>query len=576
VSVAPEKYRTNDRRVIPWLLLGLVVLFGGVYVAGYLATSDRVPRGTTVSGVAIGGLKPASAEVKLAAEIDQQRKSPIVVTALDGRGRIVPARAGLDVDVRASVQQAGGGRSWHPGRIWASLTGGDDFAAVTAVDRSALREAVDAFADEVDQPAHEGTVRFRDGTAVPRRPRDGEIVDRPAAVDALAEAYLSGSGPVPLPTTVQKPQVDAAEVSRAMDEFANPAVSGPVTIALADERIVLRPADFVPALSMRAEDGELVPHLDDKRLLATIEPRMDTVALAPQDATVRIKGGVDGRPVVVPAKTGVTFDEDELTGAFLDVVVQHDAGRTLRVTARKDEPEFGTKDAEALKITEKVSEFTTYFPHADYRNVNLGRAAELVNGTVLKPGDVFSLNGIVGERTAENGFTKGFIISDGVYAEDFGGGVSQVATTTFNAMFFAGLEDIEHKPHSFYIDRYPVGREATVAWPTVDLKFKNDTPYGVLVQAWIDPSTPSSSGAMHVRMWSTKIWRITAGQSERYNITSEETRHLSGDDCYPHEGYGGFDIDVYRNFYKVGSKELDHRETFHTTYTPSDTVVCDG
>ena len=95
-----------------------------------------------------------------------------------------------------------------------------------------------------------------------------------------------------------------------------------------------------------------------------------------------------------------------------------------------------------------------------------GRAAELVNGTLLKPGEEFSLNEVVGERTAENGFTKGFIISDGVFKEDLGGGVSQVATTTFNAMFFAGLEDVEHKPHSFYIDRYPVGREATVAWPT--------------------------------------------------------------------------------------------------------------
>ena len=83
---------------------------------------------------------------------------------------------------------------------------------------------------------------------------------------------------------------------------------------------------------------------------------------------------------------------------------------------------------------------------------------------MLKPGDTFSLNDIVGERTAANGFTKGFIISDGVFTEDFGGGVSQVATTTFNAAFFAGLEDVEHKPHSFYIDRYPVGREATVAW----------------------------------------------------------------------------------------------------------------
>ncbi len=572
----PRPYRPNDRRVIPWLLFGLVVLFGGLYVAAYLATSDRVPRGTTVSGVDIGGLRPASAEVKLATEIDKQRKTPIVVTALEGRGEIVPAKAGLDIDVRASVEQAGGGRSWDPARIWDSLTGGDDYPAVTSVDRSALQEAVDAFAAEADAPAREGAVRFKDAIAVPRQPRSGEVVDRQAAVDVLARAYLAGSGPVQLPTAVQEPEITGDEVSRAMDEFANPAVSGPVTIELADERIVLRPEDFVPALSMQARDGTLVPQLDDKRLLAGIEPRMDTVALAPEDATVRIKGGVDGRPVVVPAKTGVRFDEREVTDAFLDVVVQQDRGRTLRVAARTEKPEFTTKDAEALKITEQVSEFTTYFPHAQYRNVNLGRAAELVNGTVLKPGDVFSLNKIVGERTAENGFTKGFIISDGVYAEDFGGGVSQVATTTFNAMFFAGLEDIEHKPHSFYIDRYPVGREATVAWPNVDLKFKNDTRYGVLVQAWIDPSTPSTSGAMHVRMWSTKIWRITAGQSDRYNITAEETRHLSGDDCYPHEGYGGFDIDVFRNFHKVGSKKLDHRETFHTTYTPSDTVVCDG
>ena len=69
-----------------------------------------------------------------------------------------------------------------------------------------------------------------------------------------------------------------------------------------------------------------------------------------------------------------------------------------------------------------------------------------------------------------------------------------MATTTFNAMFFAGLEDVEHKPHSFYIDRYPVGREATVAWGAVDLRFRNDTPYGVLIDARVTPSTPSAPG----------------------------------------------------------------------------------
>jgi vancomycin resistance protein YoaR len=198
-----------------------------------------------------------------------------------------------------------------------------------------------------------------------------------------------------------------------------------------------------------------------------------------------------------------------------------------------------------------------------------------VDGTLLKPGETFSLNDIVGERTRENGFTEGFIISDGIFKEDLGGGVSQMATTTFNAMFFAGLEDVEHKPHSFYIDRYPVGREATVAWGAVDLRFRNDTDYGVLIAARVTPSTPSTQGVVTVSMWSTKVWDVTAATSARYNITSEETRVLDTEDCYPNDGYGGFDVDVTRYFRKPGSSTVHHQETFHTRYTPSDTVVCE-
>nr|MBA2465396.1 VanW family protein [Nocardioidaceae bacterium] len=261
---------------------------------------------------------------------------------------------------------------------------------------------------------------------------------------------------------------------------------------------------------------------------------------------------------------------------FLDVVVEQGEGRTLRVSAVVTKPDFSTADARRLRVVEQVSEFTTFYPHADYRNVNLGRAAELINGTLLKPNEQFSLNGVVGERTAANGFTEGFIISDGIFTEDFGGGVSQVATTTFNAMFFAGLKDVEHQPHSFYIDRYPVGREATVVWPYIDLKFENDTPYGVLIEAFIEPSTPSTSGEMTVRMWSTKYWDIETEESERYNLTLPETRQLPGEDCVPNEGYGGFEIDVFRSFFRVDSEKLKRREAFHTTYTPSDTVICTG
>ena len=573
-----DPYTTNDLRVIPWLLFGLLVLFGGLYVAGYVLSGDRVPRGATVAGVKIGGLTPANARAELADAIDAQRRDSVRVQALGERGRIDPGRAGLDVDVAGSVEQAGGGRSWNPASIWASLTGGEDYDVVLFVDDRAMNAELHAFGRKVDRPARDGGVRFTEDQAVPRQPRTGQAVDRessaPLVQDAYRDAMRDPDTPrVELPTILQEPDIGTAEVSVAMDQFANPAVSGPVTIELGDEKLLLRPEDYLPALSMVVEDGDLVPRLDDEALLATVEPRMEAVSTAAQDATVELR---DGRPYVVHAEKGVSFNEEEVTSGFLQVVADGAGSRTMRVSGVVAKPEFSTRDARKLEIKEVVSEFTTHYPHAEYRNANLGRAAELVNGTLLKPGEEFSLNDVVGERTEENGFTEGFVIGDGVFTDDLGGEVSQVATTTFNAMFFAGLADVEHQPHSFFIDRYPVGREATVAWPSVDLRFQNDTPYGILVEAFSTPSTPARSGAMTVRMWSTKYWDIKASRSDRYNETVASTRLLEGDDCVPAPGDGGFDVDVFRSFFKPGDDELVKRETFHTTYPPSDTVICAG
>jgi vancomycin resistance protein YoaR len=573
VSDLSFKERVADRRVVTLLLAGLVLLFGGLYVAGYLFTGDKVPRGTTVAGVDIGGLTPAAARTTLEDGLEPRVEEPIVVAADGRRARIDPDKAGLAVDYDDSVAQAGGGRSWSPGRMWAFFTGGKDYDAVVTVDEAKLGAALERLAKRVDRPAVEGSITFEDGQAEASYPKVGKELARDAAEDTVVEAFLKDTSGEAVPLEVREvaPDISREDVRTAMDEFANPAMSAPVILVLDNEDVVVRPEAYSRALSMKAEDGELAPHVDQKKLMRAIRPAMRAVALAPQPATVRLVGG---SPKVVPGKNGVTFDPEEVTDAFLDLVVARGDGRTLEIETVVDKPDFTTEDARDLQIKEVVSSFTTQYPHSAYRNTNLGRAAELVNGTVLKPGETFSLNDTVGERTAENGFTEGYIISNGVYKEDFGGGVSQVATTLFNAMFFAGLEDVEHKPHSFYIDRYPIGREATVAWGAVDLKFKNDTPYGVLIQAWINPSSSSSSGKMNVRFWSTKHWDITAGVSERYNFTKEKTRYIQDEDCVPHDGYGGFDIEVYRYFRKPGSDELVRKETFHTRYTPSDTVVC--
>lgn len=566
----PDPRREREGGRVVWLVLvGLALLVAGGYTAAYLAAGDKVPRGTTVAGVEIGGRTPEGAASALAAGLADRADAPINVKVDGSQEPVSPEDAGLSVDYAASVEQAGGGQSWEPARLWEYYTGGDDLDAVVSVDETALTALVERLAGDLGTEPTDGAVAFRNGEIVVTDPVAGEAIDPDEARDALVAAYLSDDD-AELTLSPAQPEIDEADVQAALDDFANPALSGPVTLVFGDSRIRLQPREFAPVLGMKAEDGALVPSLNTQKLTSLVDSGISDVG-APVDAAFEV---VDGKPRVIPAKPGVTYDPADVTDAFLTLVAKPEGEREMKVEATVDEPEFTTKDARALKIKEQVSTFTTYFPYAEYRNINIGRAAELVNGTVLEPGETFSLNDVVGERTRENGFTEGFIISNGIFKEDLGGGVSQMATTTFNAMFFAGLEDIEHKPHSFYIDRYPVGREATVAWGAVDLQFRNDTPYGVLIEADLIPSTGSSQGELTVSMYSTKYWDITTRTGDRYAYVPPATRTLDTPDCYPNTGYSGFQIDVWRYFKKPGSDELDHSEKFHTSYTPSDTVIC--
>ncbi len=561
----------RDRKLLRWLFVVVLLLVGAVYVGGYAFASDRLPQGTEVAGVDVGGRGAAEARRDLARELRPRLDDPVEVVVDDRAFAVDPGETGLDVDVAASIDQVPVGRSWNPADMWENLVGGGKYDAVVITVDDLLEQRLEGIAAEVAEPAVEGGVRFTRSGAEPTYPQAGLVLDIEAGEAAVTAAYPSDGEPVELERVADEPEITSDEVSRAMKEFANPAMSGPVTYTVGGEPVVLQPSRFARALSMRPEEGELVPDVDDRVLRRVFRPAMVTIADQPRDATVEI---VDGRPRVVPAKKGVTVDWPRVERTFLRLVTAEDGERELELPTAVEQPEVTTKEVRRLGIVEEVSEFPTYYPHADYRNTTIGRAAELIDGTLLEPGETFSMNDVVGERTKENGFTEGTVISDGVFREELGGGVSQVATTTFNAAFFAGLEDVEHKPHSFYINRYPVGREATVAWPTLDLKFRNDTDHGVLIQTVHTPSTFSSQGALTVRMWSTKVWDIESVTSERYAFTSPETRVITGEGCIPNTGYGGFQVDVTRVFRRAGESEVVRREVMHTTYTPSDTVVC--
>ncbi len=557
-------------RIVAFVVLGLVVLAALGYGALYVLAGDKVPRGTTVAGVEIGGKTRAEAERVLDDALADRIKGAVSVKVGKRVEQVTAADAGLEVDVESSVAATGAERSWSPSRLWDYFVGGEDHDAVVDVDDARMDALLTELADEVGTPPRDGGLVFEDGGVRVVEPRKGRAIDPDTAREEILAAYLREEPVAELPVRGADPAIDEAEVQRALDEFANPALSGPVTLDFRGSSVELSPDEYADVLGVRAEKGRLVPELDEKALLELIDAKIGDEGAA-VDATVRL---VDGRPKVVPGRKGVTYDPDEVTGGFLRLVTAPEGKRSMTVAAAVDEPDFTAEDAKALGIKEKVSSFTTYYPPATYRDVNIGRAAELIDGTVLKPGETFSLNDTVGERTVENGFTTGTIISNGIFKEDLGGGVSQMATTLFNAAFFAGLEDVEHKPHSVYIDRYPVGREATVAWGAVDLRFRNDTDHGVLINAKVTPSAGRSQGVVTVEMWSTKTWDIETTTSERYAPTAPKTQTLSGPECLPNTGYSGFDVDVERIFKRPGSDKVVRTEKMTTTYIPSDTIIC--
>lgn len=548
-------------------LVGALLL--AAYVAGYFLTGARLPASTTIAGVDVGGMSPAKAVSAVERGVADRVDEPIVAVHDEQTYELDPNDLGLALDAQASVAAAGGERTWNPVAMLRLCCGDHEVDPVLDIDTDALESAVASIADEIDVPVVEPLITFPEGEPKARQPQAGEVVPQERLAQLLSAAYLTTDDPVEIPTESKEPTVDAAGLAAAMTSIAEPAVSAPVTIKVGGQSVDLPVTAYSPALSVQVKDGAMTAVLDADDLAKPLTSSTTGIGKKAVNATVKIEGG---KPVVVPGKAGIGLDPADMAAKLAPVLTKTGDARAVEVESTIVQPQITTKDAEAWKITEKIGSFTTNYPHADYRNTNQSRAAELIDGTILEPGETFSFNTVVGERTVANGFVQGFVINGGVFREELGGGVSQVATTAYNAAFFAGLEDVEHHPHAFYISRYPVGREATIYYGSLDLRFKNPYTTEVLIQAWVDRSTPGRQGAMNVVMWGTKVYDVKAGQSAKRNFRNPVTRYDDTAACVPQDPVQGFDIDIFRTFYQDGKKVRS--ETNTARYQAADKVIC--
>ncbi len=549
-----------------------VALGGGLLVAS-LAVDSAVAQGTTVLGVDIGGLGTDEAREKLAAELPELTDDPLQVyvgevpeDAADPR-LVVPSETGLSVDVDATVDRAD-----TPG-LFGRLFGGDGgpVQPVTALDEERGRAAMEELAEATGTEHTEGGVAFVDGEVEITEPGSGASLDVDGALERLRETFLTAeaSAPVSLPVTAAQPAVDEAEVERAVNEFARPAMSGPVRLAVDDRELEITPAMISPYLTMEADDdGTLVPRLDGEGLAEddAVLAAVDEVNRPALNARLAVRDG--GVVVTSDARDGVEVETGDLGDQIMPLLTNPEGSRSGRATVTTTEPELTRENVDQLGVVEQMSSFTVTFDPAPYRTTNIGRAVELINGSVVAPGERWSFNETVGERTEENGFVEGIIILNDQYQTAQGGGVSAVATTMFNAVFFAGVKPVEYGAHSFYIERYPEGREATVAWGSLDNSFENDSDHSIYISATSDDSSVTISF-----LGTKKYDEVEAVTGERTNVVEPGTREAVADDCVPQPPLEGFDVMVERVF-RNGGDEVG-REEFTTRYTPRDEVVCE-
>ena len=547
----------------PLVLLGVLLALGVAYLGAAWWLGERVPRGTTVAGVDVGGQDADAARSSLTSAFGGAADAPVTLASRAARVELAPSDLGIAVDVDATVDGLTG-FSLDPRDLWHHLVGGGQEPAVVRVDQPVFSAALEKVRAQVDRAPKEGSLVLTGGKVGYTAPVPGSRLDVAGTADVV-RARWPAERTLDVAAEPILPKVPASEFERVRTEFAEVAVSTPVTVKAGDKSFTLEPAAFADAVVLTPDaDGRITPRADEKRLKAVVHAAAAKAEV--EQPAVDARATFAGRtPTVTPSAQGYALDDAAIVPAVWAAISTTE--RTATVPLGRTEPKWTTEKVKATLPTEKVSSFTTYYPCCQPRVQNIKHGGSVVNGTYVLPGEQFSLNAVLGDTTvAGRGYVKAPIILYGRLSEAYGGGLSQLSTTVFNAAFFAGMQLDAWTPHAYYISRYPEGREATISYPDLHHKWTNTTDGGVLIQV------RATDTSITVDFWGRKKWDVEATKSARYNVVQPKKILDDSPKCLPQSPVPGFTVDVGRVFKQAG--KVVRTQKFTTRYQPEDSVTC--
>jgi vancomycin resistance protein YoaR len=548
-------------------LVGLIA--AGVLFAG---SPERIPAGVTLAGVNVAGLTAEEAETKLRKRAAELASVPVVFSAGKRRWAITPRQLEVRVDWNAAVEEAldvGEGPLPLRGlkRVKVRLFG-EDLEPHADYFEAGLEFRVNDMARRVERPAREAAIALRGLTPVIVPAEAGRELVREEAKSMIVAA-LAGfeRTPVTLPVRVDEPEVTAARLEPVADQVRT-ALSAPVRFRFRGAQLTIQPSELAPLLDL-PRDGRTQLRVGGPAAVRFFRNLARGVARKPVSAEFEPLAG--DRVRVVPGHNGRALDV-EASGRSLLAGALSTTRREAVLVVGTVEPRLTTAEARSLRITRLLSAYRTAYSGTYDRIRNLQLAVGALDGTLLAPGKEFSFNREVGPRTRERGYRRAPVIINGEYKDGVGGGVSQVATTVFNAAWEAGLKVTARTAHALYISRYPLGRDATVNYPDVDFRFRNDTKGWIYIRARYD-----DTGIAIMLLGRPTNRRVVSVAGELEEIGPPEVEHepdptlFVGEKVVEDLGEPARAVSVIRTVY-VGDEVL-YRETWHTTYRSEPKIV---
>ena len=578
-AVPVRRRRSVGARAALWTVaavfaIGLVATGLGFAFAG---SSSTLPAGTKIAGVNVGGLSATAATRLLQQRADAVSAVPVIFTAGPKHWHLSAKKLELQVDWRAAVEAARqNGDGFGPVQGLRRLSVrifGAEVTPQTRVYVPALNYYVDRIERSLGRKPQDAAVELRGLHPAIVPAQNAMTLDRESAEDVLVRA-LSGferGQRVSLPVVVRPAKVQAAQLQRALAQ-TRLAVSAPVRLELG-QRTWRLPRWRVAQLLQLPADGSRKLAVGGTAATAYFEKLGKRVAQKPVDAGFAVH--TNGRVTITPAKPGRELDVRAAAVAVLAAALSR-TDRTAALTIVSAAPERTTADARAMGVDKVVSSYETIYGGDANRIHNVQLVAHLVDGALIAPGKEFSFNGTTGERTAEKGFLEAPVIVNGELQTGLGGGICQVSTTVFNAAFEAGLPITARTNHALYISHYPQGRDATVNYPDVDLKFVNDTGHWLLLRTFV------GSSSLVVNLYGTPTGRKVVAETGPLNVTGPvPLKHVSdpslarGQQVIQQYGQPPRSTSVTRTVYAPNGK-VRSKTTWYSSYRGETQVVLVG